>query len=225
MRKLMPQRFLRPGIRNSSKWNAVPFSAQSFYVRALTLVDDFGRYDGRASVLWGECFAVWNEQNPANPITLNDVVEMLQQLAAAGLVSIYEAGDKKVLQIEQWQERVREGTKEKWPANPESCSNTRQPAATCSDLLPPSPSPSPSPLKLMPVKLPKLTNDECELAVRFERGLGDDWAKDAVKWAARIKKQRHKCERVIADVEDQIRNNTVKKTPAALAEDNWKRFA
>lgn len=141
----MPQRFLRPGITNSARWNSVSFEAQSFYVRILTLVDDFGRCDGRAAVLWGQCFAVWNEQNPQKTIKLQQVAGLLQQLAAdcAQLIDRYESDGKTVLQVTQWQERVREGSKSKWPARTES-------AATCCNLLLPPPTPSPTPLVVVP---------------------------------------------------------------------------
>jgi hypothetical protein len=144
----MPQRFLRPGITNSERWNAVAFDAQSLYIRLLTLVDDFGRYDGRASVIWAHCFAVWNEQNPQRVVSLQRVDEMLQELAASRLVDIYDAEGKRVLQILQWQERVREGCKEKWPGKPANAVFPATPARVAADScknLPPSPSPSPSP--------------------------------------------------------------------------------
>ncbi len=136
----MPQRFLRPGIRNSSLWNSVSFEAQSLYIRIITLVDDYGRYDGRTSVLWGECFAVWNEQNPKRAITLKAADDMLAELARE-LISVYSAEGKRVLQVNQWSERVRDGSKEKWPKNP----HPQESAGIRSDLLPPSPPPPPSP--------------------------------------------------------------------------------
>ncbi len=135
----MPQRFLRPGITNSKFWNSVGFECQSLYIRIITLVDDFGRCDGRAAVVWGSCFAVWNEQNPRRQIGIDDIRSMLQQLAASRLISTYSADDKDVIQVEQWQERIRDGSVSKWPGP--------RPAATCSNLLlsPSSPPSSPPP--------------------------------------------------------------------------------
>lgn len=137
----MPQRFLRPGITTSDNWNAVSWQCQSLYIRILTLVDDYGRFDGRASVLWGQCFSVWNEHNPMLSVGLSDVGEMLQQLAAKNLVDLYMVDGKPVLQVTKWQERIRENIKEKWPI-PEGSEKV---AASCSKLLLSSPSPSPSP--------------------------------------------------------------------------------
>lgn len=147
---LMPQRFLRPGIITSERFNSVPHDAGNLFIRLLTLVDDFGRYDGRASVICGNCFSVWNELNPADCRDLLQVARMLQQLAAKRLIELYEVEGKKVLQVLQWQERIREGCKSKWPAKQNlqevagSCSNPQEVAATRGENpLPPSP-PSPS---------------------------------------------------------------------------------
>jgi hypothetical protein len=120
----MPQRFLRPGIRVSERWNGVSFRAQSLFVRILTLVDDFGRYEGRISVIWGDCFAVWNEQNPAehDVISPQDCAALCEQLASKGLVQFYDAEGRKCLQVAQWQEKAR-SKYSKYPPCPQSASN------------------------------------------------------------------------------------------------------
>ena len=137
----MPQRFLRPGITNSERWNGVSFAAQSLYIRLITLVDDYGRYDGRSSVIWAQCFAVWNEQNQQDSITPQQVEQMLQELAGKELVEIYTVQNKKVVQISQWQERIRDGVAEKWPSKPKSLENPQVaeklqqlPATACKNL-------------------------------------------------------------------------------------------
>lgn len=140
----MPQRFLRPGITNSELWNSVSFPAQSLFIRIITLVDDYGRYDGRSTVLWAHCFAVWNEKQPNQEITLQEFDKLLQEIAAVHLIDLYEVSGKRILQVSQWLERVREGTKEKWPKNPTCSEPLRNPAESCG-ILPPPPSPSPSP--------------------------------------------------------------------------------
>src|SRR5438128_5185804 len=140
----MPQRFLRPGITNSERWNAVDWKCQSFFIRLLTLVDDYGRFDGRIPVIWAQCYAGWNAQHTdqiAEQITQKDVESMLLQIAAksCNLVEIYEFEGKKVLQVTQWQERIRKGVKERWPKN----RKLQQLAGNCSKIIPPS-SPSSS---------------------------------------------------------------------------------
>lgn len=133
----MPQRFLRPGITNSELWNGVSWPAQSLFIRLLTLVDDYGRCDGRTPVILGNCFSMWNSLNPDQCCNLQQVEQMLQQLHKKRLVDVYQSEGKTVLQISQWQERLREGVKEKWPSKTGV-------AATCSNLLPSSPSSPPS---------------------------------------------------------------------------------
>lgn len=117
----MPQRFLRPGITNSDRFNSVPFDSQSLFVRLLTIVDDFGRCDGRTAVVSAMCFAVWNEINPEDRRNLQQVERILQQLEKVQLIERYESLGKRVLQITQWQERIRTGVKERWP-----CRNLQQ---------------------------------------------------------------------------------------------------
>jgi hypothetical protein len=135
----VPQRFLRPGIRNSERWNSVSFKAQSLYLRILTLVDDFGRYDGRPAVIHGDCWSIWNHKHPDEMIDPQENRSILQQLAEEGvnLIELYTSEGKEVLQVTQWQERIRQGVKERWPKNPKV-------AANCSKLQP-SPPPSSSP--------------------------------------------------------------------------------
>jgi hypothetical protein len=152
----MPQRFLRPGITNSERWNAVAPSTANFFIRILTLVDDFGQYDARASVLLGNCFSVWNLLHPNDAYDLKRVENELQQLAATQLIELYETKEgKRFLQVSQWQERVREGCKRKWPQNAKV-------AATCSNLLPPSSPPSPSPTPSSPSSGPSAREQNFE---------------------------------------------------------------
>jgi hypothetical protein len=137
----MPQRFLKPGIRNSERWNSVSWSAQSLYIRLLTVVDDYGRFDGRSAVIHGECFSLYNAINPDNPVKLQETDKMLQEIAASFLIELYDAKGKRVMQITQWTERIRDGVKEKWPSK-NNGELLQLPADSCKNL--PSPSPSPS---------------------------------------------------------------------------------
>ncbi len=148
----MPQRFLKPGITNSERWNGVSWQAQSLYIRLLTVVDDYGRYDGRSAVIHGICFSLYNAAHPECPVQLQETDKMLQEIAASLLIELYDSQGKRVMQITQWTERLREGVKEKWPAR-NNGELLQLPAETCKFLPSPSPSPStsstpPSPLVL-----------------------------------------------------------------------------
>lgn len=118
----MPQRFLRPGITNSDRWNSVSFEAQSLFVRILTLVDDFGRYDGRVPILHGQCFALRPD------ITPQETAAFRSELHRARLVTVYVVDGKDFVQVEKWQERAR-GERSKYP----DAVDTQDSAAECDE--------------------------------------------------------------------------------------------
>lgn len=107
----MPQRFLRPGITTSSGFNAAGFPAQSLFVRLITLVDDYGRYEADARLITGYAFAMRDD------VKLPQVVAWLTELSKADLITLYESSGKRYLQISRWQERARCASK--YPAPPE----------------------------------------------------------------------------------------------------------
>jgi hypothetical protein len=81
-------------------------------------------------MIWSQCFTVWNfaAKSKRDVISPPRVAELLQELAANRLIDLYEveSGDKEVLQILQWQERVRDKVKEKWPPNPAAAQKLQQ---------------------------------------------------------------------------------------------------
>jgi hypothetical protein len=79
--------------------------------------------------------------------------------------------------------------------------------------------------KAYSTKASKLSARQKELADRIEAALGNQWTNDAGKWINRIKLNPGKCERVIAEVENAIKENRIKTTPAQYAEEIWKEFA
>jgi len=104
----MPQRFLRPGLTESDRWNLCSFEAQSMFVRLLTLVDDFGRYDGRVAVLHAHCFALRPDVRTQRTAALRS------ELQKRELIDIYSVGGKDYLQILRWQDSTR-SEKSKYP--------------------------------------------------------------------------------------------------------------
>ena len=147
----MPQRFLRPGITNSDAWNAVGFAAQSMYIRILTLVDDYGRYDGRPAILHAHCFALRPDVTP------QDSAGFVSELQAAGLIQIYQVDGKPFLQLSKWQERARGASKYPDPEDAEgiipqdSAAERSEPLPNPASLaLSHRPSPSPSSLAYCP---------------------------------------------------------------------------
>lgn len=97
----MPQRFLKPGITSSERFNACSWPTQSFYVRLLTLVDDFGRFEGNCKLLRSLAFPICEE------VTSQNVETMMAELHLNGLVVFYKANGKPYLQVTNWTERAR----------------------------------------------------------------------------------------------------------------------
>lgn len=131
----MPVRFLRPGLTTSEKWNTLNWMAQSFYVRLITLVDDYGRYEANSQLLKSHAFPL------SEDMSLKTIVSMCEQLSNVGLVVFYKTSlGKNFLQLTNWQERPR--SEPKYQGFTEDCEQLFATASKCS---PPSSSSSPSP--------------------------------------------------------------------------------
>jgi hypothetical protein len=131
----MPQRFLRPTIRQSKRWNRCPYDAQSLYIRLLTLVDDFARYEADPELLRSEAFPFGDPAG--NLITIENICLQLQTLADKDMIVLYEVEGVKYLELKRWKENAR-AKESRFPA---PCKQMLADDNKCS---PPSPSPSPS---------------------------------------------------------------------------------
>ena len=144
----MPQRFLKPGITTSPKWNSVGWMAQSFYIRILTLVDDFGRFDGHPQIL--RSYALPLGDPDGQDIPVQTIVSICEQLHAKGLVLFYRINGKEYLQVLNWKENARAASS-KFPQFDSHCEqmfageNKCYPPSSSSSLPVPRSSPSPSP--------------------------------------------------------------------------------
>ena len=134
----MPVRLLRPGLTTSQKWNALDWRTQSFYVRLLTLVDDYGRYEADERLLKSHAFPL------SDDVTCKQVLAMCEQLQATALAVFYQTDTgKKCLQLLNWYEKPR--SEPKFPAFESTCKQMFTDENRCSA---PTPSPSPSPSSL-----------------------------------------------------------------------------
>src|SRR5262245_38069914 len=97
----MPNRYLREEII-TSRWNRCSWMAQSFYIRLLGLVCDYGRYEADATILCAQAFPTYPHFRTAT------VRKLLAELVAKELILQYTVEGKPYLQILRWKERVRQ---------------------------------------------------------------------------------------------------------------------
>lgn len=104
----MTDRVVRQGIITSEAVNSLSWPAEVFYRRLMSVVDDYGRFDGRVSVLRASLYPLL-----LNKVTEADIGKWRLETAEAGLVSVYEVDGKEYVQIERFNQRLQ--GKAKWP--------------------------------------------------------------------------------------------------------------
>lgn len=115
----MPDRVVRAGIITSEAVNALSWPAEVFYRRLMSVVDDYGRYDGRMSLLRASLYPLKLDR-----IIEPDIGKWIAECREAGLVRIYSVEGKPYIEIIKFGQRVRSASK--WPAGPGSADNCQQ---------------------------------------------------------------------------------------------------
>ena len=104
----MPNRILREGILTSERVNALTPSAEIFYRRLMSAVDDFGRIEAHPTILLARCYPLQLDR-----VSVHDVSTWLAECAqdAGGngenLVTVYAVAGKKYLQVNKFGQRER----------------------------------------------------------------------------------------------------------------------
>lgn len=80
----MPSRILREGILDSESVCSLTFPAEVFYRRLMSVVDDFGRFDGRVSVLRSRLYPLQIEK-----VREADISRWIAECEKAGLIVLY----------------------------------------------------------------------------------------------------------------------------------------
>ena len=80
----MPSRLLREGILDSTAVNELSFPAEVFYRRLMSVVDDYGRFDGRPAILRGRLFAL-----KIDSVREADITRWIAECVKAGLLALY----------------------------------------------------------------------------------------------------------------------------------------
>lgn len=93
----MPNRIIKESICTSENIEALSLEAETFFYRLLVRCDDYGRFDGRPTVLRSSCF-------PLRVDSVNDAMisAWLQELIDAGLVQEYYIDGHPYLQVIKW---------------------------------------------------------------------------------------------------------------------------
>ena len=122
----MPNRVLKESITTSETIDQLDDASEVLFYRLITKCDDFGRFDARLPVLLGQVYPL-----RVGAISAEEMERRLQNLAEAGLITLYVAEGKRFLQMVTWRKHqsVR-ASKSKYPEPPADESTSMQLLAT-----------------------------------------------------------------------------------------------
>lgn len=107
----MPARLLREGILDSEAVCSLDFPAEVFYRRLMSVVDDFGRYDGRPGVLRSRLYPL-----QVDKVREADITRWIAACVKAGVIALYDASGKQYILFKKLgSPRNKES---KWPPPP-----------------------------------------------------------------------------------------------------------
>lgn len=125
----MPDRIVRSNIITSERVDQLSPEGEVFYRRLMHVVDDFGLYDARPSILLAALYPLKLEPGPKQ-VKAEDIVRWLVEVVNTNppLVRLYGADGKPYLELLSFGQRLR-GTASKWPRPPALGGNPPQSAA------------------------------------------------------------------------------------------------
>lgn len=114
----MPTRLLREAILDSERVCSLSFPAEVLYRRLMSVVDDFGRFDGRLSVLRSRLYPLQIEK-----VREADIERWIAECVKAGLIVLYSVSAKPYILFRNLGEpRAKES---KYPAPPSESERTQ----------------------------------------------------------------------------------------------------
>ena len=113
----MPNRVIREGILDSDRMDKLSWAGEVFYRRLHSIVDDYGCFDARGSILKSKLYPTERKQAI---VSLPDIEKWILETVEAGLVRCYEVAGKPYLIVLDFNQQVRI-KKRKFPAPPENC--------------------------------------------------------------------------------------------------------
>lgn len=108
----MPSRILREGILTSDRVNALSPPAEVFYRRLMSVVDDYGRFDGRPGLLRVSCFPL-----RVDTVREADISRWIAECVKAGVIALYAVDGKAYLEMQDFKQQVRAKSKYPSPAD------------------------------------------------------------------------------------------------------------
>lgn len=122
----MPNRILKESIRESDSIDSLNWFQEVLFYRLIVSCDDYGRFDGRTSVIKNRLFPLKED------LTLKNVADAIQKLVSAGLVVLYEHDGKPFLYLPSWtaHQNVR-AKRSKYPEPVIACDNVNTSASRC----------------------------------------------------------------------------------------------
>jgi hypothetical protein len=115
----VPNRVLREGIITSDRVDALGVHAEVFYRRLMSVVDDYGRFDGRASMLRSSLYPLRIDK-----VREADISRWLAEVQSAGLVALYAIDGKPYIQLLDFRQHIR-AMQSKFPAPPDDALHTQ----------------------------------------------------------------------------------------------------
>lgn len=111
----MSDRIIRSNILTSDAVNSLSWAGEVFYRRLMSVVDDFGRYDARPSILRANLYAL-----KISKVSESDIVKWMNECSETGLVSFYEVDGRQYLELLKFNQRLRQ-KKSKYPHPANNC--------------------------------------------------------------------------------------------------------
>jgi len=107
----MPSRIIRDGIIESVAINSLPWEAELFYRRLMSVVDDYGRYSALPQLLVSRCYPL-----QVDKVSTDEITKWLNLCSEKELIVLYQCcKGKPLLEIQQFNQRTR--TPSKFPEN------------------------------------------------------------------------------------------------------------
>ena len=108
----MPNRILKESICTSDNVDKLSLRAEIAFYRLIVNCDDYGRFDGRPSILKARLFPLKKETDVNEGV----IESILKELVAADLIILYEVRGKPYLQMRTWEDHQQvRAKKSKYP--------------------------------------------------------------------------------------------------------------